>query len=251
MIDFHSHILPAIDDGSKNVNMSIEMLEEGYRQGITQIIATPHFYPSEEHGILQFLEKRQYAYEEIAKVQAKRTIPKIHLGAEVYLGCDLSDVEDVEKLCVEGTNTILIEMPFNGWKQWMFECIYSLKVDRGLRPVMAHIDRYIDIASFDLGKLIEAGAAFQLNAESFDNSKWAKRIGFLFENNAAHVLGSDMHNTTSRACNIGKAIDYIESVAGQDWVDFFDENARNVLENKPLRKKQWEVKKKKGWFFKR
>lgn len=66
VIDFHSHILPGIDDGSKNVQMSLEMLGRASEQGVDVMLATSHFYAS-RHRIEDFLEKRQRAYERLAE----------------------------------------------------------------------------------------------------------------------------------------------------------------------------------------
>ena len=74
IIDFHSHLLPAIDDGSKDIAMSLEILQETRRQKVRKIVATPHFYP-EEMSLSRFLEKRERAVEEVLSVFDSSTCP--------------------------------------------------------------------------------------------------------------------------------------------------------------------------------
>ena len=63
LTDHHSHILPGIDDGAKNVEMSLEMIRALKQQGVERIVATPHFYAHREDGIDAYLQKRQHAFD--------------------------------------------------------------------------------------------------------------------------------------------------------------------------------------------
>ena len=81
MIDFHSHILPAIDDGSKNVEESIVLLDMLKDQGIKTVVATPHFDVQRETPAA-FIERRQESYE-MLRPHLKKDPPEIILGAEV------------------------------------------------------------------------------------------------------------------------------------------------------------------------
>ena len=84
VVDFHSHILPNIDDGSKNLETSLRMLTESKRQGVDLMIATPHFYAWQDK-MSKFLENRKNAYELVKQQieQAEEPLPEIMLGAEV------------------------------------------------------------------------------------------------------------------------------------------------------------------------
>ena len=83
IIDFHSHILPGMDDGSKSVEMSVEMLNREAEQGIRKVIATPHFYPWSEHPE-QFLARRDTAAAKLRKAMEMRNhLPEVIMGAEV------------------------------------------------------------------------------------------------------------------------------------------------------------------------
>ena len=83
IIDFHSHVLPGIDDGSKSVEQSIAMLKREAEQGITHVVATPHFYPQEDRPE-KFLRRREKAFEKVTGAAKGKGLVKglfgIHLG---------------------------------------------------------------------------------------------------------------------------------------------------------------------------
>ena len=112
VIDFHSHILPGIDDGSRNVETSIGMLWMCKEHGVDTMIATPHFY-ADSNTVERFIDSRQKAYD---KVMAENMdIPQIIMGAEVAFFAGISRAEKTDALKVEGTDIMLLEMPFVTW----------------------------------------------------------------------------------------------------------------------------------------
>lgn len=80
LTEWHCHILPGMDDGSDSTETSLDMIRMMQEQGVQRICATPHFYAHREKSVENFLQKRQYAYEQI---KAKSAIHEIHLGAEI------------------------------------------------------------------------------------------------------------------------------------------------------------------------
>ena len=112
VIDFHSHILPEIDDGSRNVETSIGMLRMCREQGVDIMIATPHFY-ADSNRVERFVENRKNAYDKVMAENAD--IPHIMMGAEVAFFDGISRAERVDALTIEGTNIMLLEMPFVTW----------------------------------------------------------------------------------------------------------------------------------------
>ena len=232
MIDFHSHILPAIDDGASDAQESILMLTILKQQKIDQIVATPHYY-GEGFTILEFLKKRDESYQILqAELLAKEFIPpKIKLGAEVYLNPDTADDPDLHKLCITGTNVILLEMPFDTWYEWQYHAIYKIIAKRKLIPVMAHVERYYKDKS-DLQKierLLSLEVNCQLNASSlFDRRLWkfAKKI---LNSDSTVVLGSDMHNVTVRNSKLDIAIHKIIKVFGNEKMNKINQTAERLL----------------------
>ena len=80
MIDFHSHILPGIDDGAKTVEESISMLKSSYEKGVRITVLTPHFYPKGQESLPPFIQKRQEAYE-LLKTDIARTFARSGVDA--------------------------------------------------------------------------------------------------------------------------------------------------------------------------
>ena len=121
MIDFHSHFLPGIDDGSDSVETSIAMLNAWYSQGIKEICATPHFY-AEHNTPERFITRRNKAF---AMVQdaTKNELQNVRLGAEVLFFDGISRYDGLHDLCLEGTDLLLLEMPFRTWTSHMHYCI--------------------------------------------------------------------------------------------------------------------------------
>lgn len=232
MIDFHAHLLPGIDDGSDCVDTSLAMLERWRGQGIQRICCTPHFYASRNTPD-HFLEKRQNAYEDLlAAMHAQRTgcCPTLLLGAEVHFFDGMSSSADLDRLCLQGTNLLLLEMPFGKWTDRMLEETAQIS-RRGLQPVAAHIERYFD---FNSGRTLrrfmeETGVLIQCNAEFFLERRSARKALHMLKKEQIHFLGSDAHNLGDRQPNLGPALDLIGRKLGegslerladiaQDWI---------------------------------
>lgn len=232
MIDFHSHLLPGIDDGAKNSEMSIEMLTLAYNSGVTTVVATPHCYIHDENSISHFLSRREASYNRLMQVisEQEKPMPDIILGAEVSVVRGLSKLHDLSKLCLTDTNYILLEMPYSRWEDWMFEEVYRITL-LGLRPIMAHLDRFLDYEKY-FPNLYSMNILFQINANAFIDRKIRRKMLTLIRNDAAHVVGSDMHNTTTRPPNLEEAYGIIEKKFGWEYVDFLKNNSDRIVLNK-------------------
>ena len=117
--DYHSHILPNIDDGSDSIKTSLKMIKMMKQQGIGIIVATPHFYMHREASLDSYLVKRQNAYEKL--MSADPAVKDIHIGAEVAIEKGISVLGELEKLCISGTRLILLEPPFTQYNSWIVE----------------------------------------------------------------------------------------------------------------------------------
>ena len=115
-IDFHSHILPGIDDGARNLETSYNMYQMARQQEVDLMLATPHFYASQDR-IDNFLKRREEAWVQFHDTveASEETEPRIILGAEVAFFDGISRARDIEKLTIQGTNLMLLEMPFEVW----------------------------------------------------------------------------------------------------------------------------------------
>jgi protein-tyrosine phosphatase len=120
IVDFHSHILPDMDDGSASVEESLAMLRMEQEQGITHVVATPHFYARYDSPA-QFLQKRERAEALLRKEMEKyKDLPQLTVGAEVYYFAGMSESEFLPQLTTGGGNCILVEMPHGPWTDQMY-----------------------------------------------------------------------------------------------------------------------------------
>ena len=138
IIDFHAHILPGADHGSKDTNTTKSQLELLKKAGVEAVVATPHFYPQNDN-VESFLDRRKACTEELLTIVGER--PEIYLGAEVLVCAGIDHMPGLERLCIEGTDVILLEMPFSSWRDEHIEAVGKISRS-GLTVVMAHIDRY-------------------------------------------------------------------------------------------------------------
>ena len=109
LIALHSHILPAIDDGSPDVETSLEMLHRESAQGVDTVCATSH-YNFKDHSIPTFCTRREEAFARLTAA-AEEEMPQVRLAAEVAYFPHMEE-EDLSPLCIEGTHTLMLEMPF-------------------------------------------------------------------------------------------------------------------------------------------
>lgn len=238
-VDFHSHVLPGIDDGSQSVEESLRMLRESARQKVRVMVATPHFY-AEQNTPEVFLARRTAAYEQLAQARANSgktdELPRILCGAEVAYFMGLGNCEQLPELCIEGTNILLVEMPFCRWPSTTLQDVLQAKNRFGLRIVVAHIERYIDEQpSGTLDEMLDEGLLIQANAGSFLH--WINRGKALRRVQAGkiHLLGSDCHNMTTRPPDLSQAAAVIEKKCGEQAVTALKENAWEVLESAGIR----------------
>lgn len=236
MIDFHSHFLPGMDDGAKDTKTAIQMLKTVKNQGVETIVATPHFYCN-GRTVEGFIRKRQASFDHLMKRITEQgeenNIPEIKLGCEVHLSISLGELEDVDKLCIEGTDYLLLEMPYQLWQPWMYEMIYSIAANFKVKPIMAHIERYADInrnieTYYNLFNMQILG---QANADSFLSFGSRRFLSKLIDGNCIHVIGTDMHNMESRPPKMDEAMIKINKKFGSSFVSEIESNSIKILNN--------------------
>ena len=233
IIDFHSHILPGIDDGSRDLDTSMAMLEQIRAQQTDILIATPHFYAMQDR-IETFLQHRQQAYDAFCKAIAGRgwtDYPQILTGSEVAFFNGISRSEEIRRLTIEGTDLLLLEMPFALWNEHIIEEVSNLIQDRHLRILIAHLDRFIRMPGNKkyIRQLLELPVYVQLNAECLTD--WRHRHIFLkmLEEGTAHVLGSDCHGAHHRVPNLKAGRDMIQKKKGIQLLEKIDRQGYELL----------------------
>ncbi len=212
IVDFHSHILPGIDDGSASVEESIAMLRMEAAQGIQRVVATPHFYA--HHDTLErFLVRRQEAEDQLREgIAGLPEMPEIILGAEVYFFHGISECDALPELTIGKKGYILIEMPPTPWTGSMYAELEQIRDKRGMIPIIAHVDRYFSLFStYAIPKQLEKlPVLVQANAGFFLRGSSKARALRMLERDQIQLLGSDCHNLTTRPPNLDKALSVIE-----------------------------------------
>lgn len=208
MIDIHSHILPNIDDGSSSVDESIKMLKELSSQGIKTVVATPHFYAN-HNTVKNFLLTREESFNQL-KSSLDFSVPKVLLGAEVKYYEGISRLEGLEKLKIENSKLLLLEMPMRKWSEYTLRELFELSSRGDLIIVLAHIERYLRFQNKEtISKLVEKGIYIQSNADFFINFYTRRKAIQMLNKNLIHFIGSDCHDMIIRPPVISNAIEYI------------------------------------------
>lgn len=243
-IDWHCHVLPELDDGSQDVKTSIEMLKYSKSMGVDYIIATPHFYANRNTPD-RFVGKRRLSLEMLRegmidtirkeKITVKDTFPHVILGAEVAWFSGLGHMEEIDALCIAGTNLVLVEMPFSQWSSYTIREIEGL-LRRKYRPIIAHLDRYYSYQKDRsiMEELLELPVVVQFNAEALETFSGRRNLYHLLDDNKMVLFGSDAHGMNHRAPNLDKARLRIKKKYGQDMMDALDEYAVSVYQRSKL-----------------
>ena len=207
-IDIHSHILANIDDGAKSIEESLALLEQEKLNGVTSVICTPHFYP-EADTLESHLEKCNSAFLELQNEIRYKELPKIYLGHEVQYFTGISKCQTLDKLCIAGTNILLLELPFlSPLSSFMIKEVEGIDLDLGITVILAHVERYHKDRHFKrLIKLFEhSGIKAQINADSVFNPATKKVVQKLLKKGLVSYIASDTHSPKERPVSIGKAM---------------------------------------------
>ncbi len=228
IIDFHSHILPGMDDGSRDVETSLEMLRMSGEQGVQIQVLTSHYYPWKEE-IDSFCDRRDRSFS--ALLQKKPSTPQLICGAEVAYFRHMNHA-DLSKLCVGNGRTLLIEMPFESWTNSIVDDISFLSLDMEYRIVLAHVERFMHYGGNrqKLEDLSSLPIVYQINAEAFLHFRTRRIAVELIKSGYPIILGSDAHNCTSRKPNIAEGRGFIEKRFGSNCLDKMDFTASSLLE---------------------
>lgn len=229
MIDWHSHVLPAMDDGSRDAAESVSMLEMLASQGVDTVIATPHFYANDE-SVESFLNRRDEAYA-MLKSHLTDDLPAIILGAEVKFYSGISRSPDLKALRIQGSQLLLLEMPFAKWTEYMVRELIELSCKSGIQIVLAHVERYLGLQKKSVWERIaQSDILMQVNGSFFTSFSTKRKAISLLRAGSVQFVGSDCHNTTSRAPKIGDAFEIIQKKLGDDFIAQMNEYGTAMLE---------------------
>lgn len=232
-IDFHSHILPGIDDGARNLETSLAMLEQIRQQQIDIMIATPHFYAMKDR-VESFLEKREQAWRQLEHAMQSQDwsgAPEILTGSEVAFFEGISGAKEIRKLTIQDTDLLLLEMPFVKWSESTVREVDRLIKEQHLRILIAHLERFLWIPGNKIfvQQLLNLPVSVQINAEFAEDWHHRRTLLKMLEEGTAHVLGSDCHGAHHRVPNLKAGRDYIEKKKGARLLEEIDRRGEALL----------------------
>lgn len=234
MIDFHSHILPEIDDGSKSYEESLKMLEEAQNVGFDIVISTSHY-------AVDCFEAPEYKRKElIDEMNLEEKTPQIILGSEIFLTYNIIELlKEFKASTINGTNYVLIELPLRHPFNNLKSVINTLK-ENDYRPIIAHPERYLYIQKkFNaLYELKDLGILFQCNYGSILGNYGFKAkctVKKMLKNGLVSFMGSDAHRQNSIYMQVPKAISLISKyVSSEEMQNIITYNAEKILKGEYL-----------------
>ena len=209
---------------------------EEMRQGVDLIVATPHFYANKVSAH-RFLSDRKFAVEQLQSCLAEiENPPQVRIGAEIYYFEGISRTDILDNLTIEGTNLLLIEMPFGQWEERHYQELKSLIRKRGYRVILAHVERYHRLQKekeiwdavmrLPLAKQMNAGSFIK---DGFLDRKYRWALNFMKEHEEV-LLGTDCHNMSSRQPNMAAGREAIEKALGAERLAQADALAQKLLQ---------------------
>lgn len=233
MIDLHCHILPGIDDGAKTMDDSLDMARKAVSEGITHILATPHYkngrWDNEKEDILHYVDTLQIELDQ-------RDIPlKVFPGQEVRIVGELLEDISANKIQFidENSQYLLIEFPTATIPHFTDRLFFELQ-KMGVIPVIVHPERNHAILNDpnELLTLVEKGALAQLTAGSYVGSfgkKIQKLSHQLLQADLVHFIASDAHNIHSRDFYMEEAYEKLEKQFGKQKVEQFEQITKDLI----------------------
>ena len=205
MIDIHNHILYGVDDGSKDLDMSLAMLKKEMEQGVTRVYLTPHQNQQTLTGPL--LKERYQSF--LWEIKEKGIDMDIRLGAEIYYYPGLKqDLLSGKALTMDESKYVLVEFSTRTETN-VSEIVYELVV-AGFTPIIAHIERYPYLKKEDYFDIKEAGGLIQINSSSFSHFSSRGLIKYLLKNDLVDYVATDAHDNNRRKVDFSFVHSYIK-----------------------------------------
>ena len=216
LYDIHCHVLPGVDDGAKNMDIALALIEKEIEAGVETIILTPHF---RKEMFEPDMEDIWNAYDELLYETRYKNI-RLYLGCEFHANMEMVETLDNElRPTLADSRYVLTEFAHNSTRAFMKERADALLMS-GYRPIIAHIERYrATRKDFDLIEdLIEMGCEVQVNADAIigrDGLGAQRFCKKLMQEDMLHYVGSDTHNLRGRAPHLGECCEYLKKHMGR------------------------------------
>lgn len=232
MLDIHSHILPEVDDGARDVETAVKLLEMMNAQGITDVVATPHF-DARYDDVDRFKQKTEYAREKLELHTRDKELPNVYMGSEVYYFKRMGKMQGLYELSLAKTRYILVELPTcSPIDNQVIHDIQDIYDNLGLMPIIAHIERYYGCRGFrKLVRLISNGSVLsQINAQAVLSHEQGKICKKLIKRGLVTFIATDAHSLERRPPMISAALQVISDTFGERYREAFIKNSQRLCE---------------------
>jgi len=233
--DVHSHILPGVDDGSKSMEVTIQMLKLALSQGIRCIIATPHYAVGAKNVSAEYLQKVKTQVQEEAYRLDKDF--QILLGNELFYSESIVDaLKSGEALTLAGSRYVLVEFSVKEAYRNIYKGMGQL-VHSGYAPILAHVERYhcLERKTDFIMELIELGCYIQMNSNSLIGGIFDTEAAYnrkLFSQGLVHLVGSDCHDPIMRVPKMKAAVDTLRKKGDEELIrQIFIDNPLMIMKN--------------------
>ena len=231
LIDLHTHILPGVDDGARDEAETLAMLAAAASDGIATIVATPHSHHVDAARVLAGVERLNSAVHD-AGIDIT-----ILAGHEARISAELANrYRDGSLLTLNGTRWLLLECYlFDDWPLHLVERSVDRLLAAGLRPLLAHAERYPFVQRHpdSLASLIGRGIPVQINAGSLflrQVDVERKTAETLLRTRTAHVIASDAHNARYRPPALRAAYQRAAEIASDEYASWMRSVAQHVID---------------------
>ena len=238
MIDIHSHILPNIDDGSRSIDETFNLIKEAEEVGFEAIVATSHYMPG--YYETNAPEREVWLNAIYDNLKEKDINMKLYLGNEIYITDNMISLLEEEKAStMNNTSYVLFEMPLNAEPLNLYDTIYELQQNK-IVPILAHPERYSFVQKEPelIYDLIEKGVLMQCNYGSIIGQYGQKAeiiVQKFLENNMVHMLGSDVHRENTVYPKIPFILTKLSGIIGDDKLqELTTTNPNLVIHNKRI-----------------
>lgn len=238
MIDIHTHILPNIDDGSRSIEETFNLIKEAKNAGFEAIVSTSHYM--EGYYETNTPEREVWINAIYENLQTKNIDIKLYLGNELYMSENMIKfLEEGKASTINDTSYVLFEMPLNAEPENLYDIIYEMQQYK-IVPILAHPERYSFVQKDPelIYDLIEKGVLMQANYGSIigQYGEEAKLIlKKFFENNMIHMLGTDVHRQNTIYPRIPQILSELNELIGEEKLkELTTTNPNLVLHNKRI-----------------
>lgn len=248
-VDIHCHVLPGVDDGATDIDMSLAMLRNAVDEGLRQVIVTPHYQAGDE---TERLRRHERTFADLVSAVTAEGLPiDLRLGVEMGFRFGLEHVAADPAARLAGGSYVLVDLPPGPLSPGLEQAFFGLRT-AGWRPILAHPERHRELARHPerIQRLQEQDLLLQVNAGSLIGQFGRRAMAaatWLVEGGWADFVASDGHDLRKRRMSIHAAADRLHDLVGKERTrQLICDNPACVLTSAPIEPFRPAVSKRRG-----